>query len=132
MMPPERAEQLRLWHEEAYQEQRASPPVRMHFMGLDLQIDEDVFAPHPDEGGSDPFHQTVADQVRPGERVLDMGTGTGVSGILAARAGAEVFATDVNPRAVECARANAERNGVAGKVTFAVGDLFENVTGSST
>jgi hypothetical protein len=47
----------------------------MTFMGLDLQIAEDVFAPHPDRDGSDPFHQAVADEVRPGERVLDMGPG---------------------------------------------------------
>jgi release factor glutamine methyltransferase len=129
MMSPERAEQLRAWHEEAYRDQRASLPTQMRFMGLDLQLDEDVFAPHPDEDGSAPFHQAVADQARPGERVLDMGTGCGVSGILAARAGAEVVATDVNPRSVECARANAERNGVADRVHFVVGDLFERVEG---
>lgn len=129
MMPRERADQLRDWHEQAYQEQRASQPTRMRFMGLDLEIDEDVFAPHPDENGSDPFHQAVADQAHAGKRVLDMGTGSGVSGILAARQGAVVVATDVNPRSVECARANAERNGVAARITFAVGDLFENVAG---
>lgn len=129
MMPEERAEQLRQWHEQAYQEQRSGLPTRMRFMGLDLHIDEDVFAPHPDEDGSDPFHQTVEDEARAGERVLDMGTGSGVSGILAARQGAEVVATDVNPKSVKCARANAERNGVAGRITFAVGDLFEKVKG---
>lgn len=52
-----------------------------------------------------------------------------MSGILAARQGAEVVATDVNPKAVACARANAERNGVAERITFAVGDLFVRVEG---
>ena len=61
--------------------------------------------------------------------LLDMGTGSGVSGILAARKGALVVAVDVNPMAVACARQNAKRNGVADKMTFAVADVFEGVEG---
>jgi 16S rRNA (guanine1207-N2)-methyltransferase len=52
----------------------------------------------------------------PGERVLDLGCGWGVVGILAASiVGSEnVVMTDIDARAVKVARQNAERNQVAG------------------
>ncbi|MGQ9788241.1 MAG: HemK2/MTQ2 family protein methyltransferase [Candidatus Hadarchaeaceae archaeon] len=71
----------------------------------------------------------VADnlEVKCGERVLELGTGCGILAILAAKAGAMVLATDVNPVALECARVNAIENGVSGKIDFRCGDLFEPV-----
>jgi release factor glutamine methyltransferase len=40
-----------------------------------------------------------------------------------------VVAVDVNPQAVVCARQNADRNGVADSMTFAVTDVFDGVEG---
>ncbi len=49
-----------------------------------------------------------------GRRVLEIGTGSGVIGLYAARLGASaVVATDIDPLAIEVARLNAERLGVA-------------------
>ncbi|MDX1612043.1 MAG: HemK2/MTQ2 family protein methyltransferase [Candidatus Thermoplasmatota archaeon] len=48
--------------------------------------------------------------IEPGQRALDIGTGTGLLALLLARQGARVVATDVNPLALQLARANAERN----------------------
>src|SRR5207245_6786718 len=59
-----------------------------------------------------------------------MGTGSGVSALLAARRGAEVVAVDINLTAVECAKSNAERNGLMDPITFVVGDIFEGVEGT--
>jgi methylase of polypeptide subunit release factors len=59
-----------------------------------------------------------------GRRALDVGTGTGVLAFVLARAGAQVDATDVEPRAVACARENALRLGLAGRVEAALADLF--------
>lgn len=59
-----------------------------------------------------------------GRRALDVGTGTGVLAFVLARAGARVVATDVEPRAVACARENAERLGLAGAVEVVEADLF--------
>lgn len=50
--------------------------------------------------------------------VLDIGTGTGVLAIAAARAWrARVIATDIDPVATEIARANARRNAVSGYIS---------------
>ena len=47
-----------------------------------------------------------------GRRVLDLGTGTAVLAIAAARRGARVVAVDIDPLAIDAARANAARNDV--------------------
>ena len=64
----------------------------------------------------------------PGLKVMDLGCGCGVVGIVAAKkCGAEnVWMSDVDAGAVEIARKNAERNGVPG-VHCAISDGFENV-----
>jgi SAM-dependent methyltransferase len=46
-------------------------------------------------------------QIKPGEKVLDVGTGTGVVAITAARAGARVTALDLTPELLATARENA-------------------------
>jgi release factor glutamine methyltransferase len=66
---------------------------------------------------------------RPGERVLEIGSGAGLAAVLAARAGAHVIATDIRPEAVECTRENAIRNGVADLVEVRLGDGFAPVAG---
>jgi release factor glutamine methyltransferase len=66
---------------------------------------------------------------RPGERVLEIGTGIGLAAILAARAGCRVVATDIVPAAVDCARENAVLNGVGDRVDVRLGDCFAPVSG---
>lgn len=59
-------------------------------------------------------------QVRPAQRVLDVGCGTGVVAITAARAGAKVSGLDLTPALLERARENASMAGV--DVDFIEGD----------
>jgi release factor glutamine methyltransferase len=66
---------------------------------------------------------------RDGEDMLEIGAGTGLAAVLAARAGCRVVATDVVPEAVACARANAARNGVGDRVEVLQGDCYEPVSG---
>ncbi len=62
-----------------------------------------------------------------GCRVLDLGTGSGIGAITAARWAREVVAVDINPVAVRCAGANVLLNHVEDQVTVREGDLFEPV-----
>ena len=64
-----------------------------------------------------------------GCRVLDVGTGSGIGAITAARWAREVVAVDINPVAVRCAGANALLNSVEDRVIVREGDLFEPVNG---
>jgi len=55
----------------------------------------------------------LARNLRPGERVLDYGCGSGILAIAAARLGAgETFGVDVDPQAIVASRANARANDV--------------------
>jgi len=57
--------------------------------------------------------------IRPGDRVLDVGAGSGILAIAAARLGAvHVLAVESDPVAIPTARENLERNGVAESVTL--------------
>ena len=66
---------------------------------------------------------------RPFERALDLGTGSGVEALLAARHGQTVVATDVNPRALEYAALSARLNGLS--LDLREGSLFEPVVGET-
>ncbi|HUC71581.1 MAG TPA: 50S ribosomal protein L11 methyltransferase [Stellaceae bacterium] len=63
-----------------------------------------------------------------GKRVLDVGTGSGVLALAAARAGAEsVIAADINPNAALSAAENARANGVGDRVAALCSDLLSAV-----
>lgn len=63
--------------------------------------------------------------LKEGASVLELGTGTGVlAAVLARRGAVRVTATDVNPRAVACARANLDRLGVGERCEVVEADLW--------
>ncbi len=68
----------------------------------------------------------IEDELRPGDRVLDVGIGSGILATAAALLGAAaVDGVDVEPVAVRSARGNAARNGVASIVRVAEGSIGE-------
>jgi release factor glutamine methyltransferase len=62
-----------------------------------------------------------------GARVLDLGTGSGINALFAARLGAKVVATDINPEAARCVLINALAHHLESQLETRVGDLFEAV-----
>lgn len=65
-------------------------------------------------------------RVRPGDTFLDVGTGSGLHAVLAAKLGARrVYATDISPAALRLARENARRNGVGHLCRFLLGSLVD-------
>lgn len=70
----------------------------------------------------------LEERLRPGDVVADIGTGSGILAIAAARVGAGcVQAIDDDPIAVSVAAANVRANAVADRVTVTAGDLLEPV-----
>lgn len=90
--------------------------------GIDIAEDPDVYPPSDDS-----ILLVESLDVRPGERVLEVGCGSGVVSIHCAVNGCDVAAVDVNPKAVALARRNAEANGVSFPISES--DVYENVDG---
>lgn len=69
--------------------------------------------------------QAPIPEIDGGAEVFDLGTGTGVlAAVLARRGAARVVATDINPRAVDNARENMQRLGLADRVQVLEANLF--------
>lgn len=100
---------------------------RVYFGDYVFVVDENVYEPAED---SFLFAENL--EVGAGECVLDMGTGCGILGILAAKKARDVVAVDVNPYAVRCAKENAALNSVRGKMGFVQGDLYTWLSGKAT
>ena len=127
MMSDVDVERIRRWHDRAYREAVAEAGDRSRtfgYLGLTVTVPPDVM---PVTSASHVLGEAVVSEIGPGERVLDMGCGSGINAILAARSGARVVAVDVNPNALEAAARNAERNGVS--VDVRESDLFQAVRG---
>ncbi|WP_285499653.1 methyltransferase [Actinokineospora sp. NBRC 105648] len=124
-MDAEHAERIRRWHASVVIDSAYQSELALDYLGAFLVIPGDV---HPITGVSHLLGEAVLAEVRPGDRVLDMGTGCGVNAVLAARTAGEVVAVDVNPAAVEAARANVERNGL-GNVVVRHSDVYSAVEG---
>lgn len=125
---PEAAERIRRWHESAYAAGRAEGRSERTFdyLGRTIVVPPGV---QPITPVSFLLGEAVLAEAREDDRVLDMGTGSGVNAILAASVAHQVVAVDINPAAVEAARRNAELNGVADRVQVGLSDVFASVEG---
>jgi release factor glutamine methyltransferase len=87
-------------------------PRRVVVDGLDLIVETGVF--HPTIFYSTGvLSRSLARIPLTGRTFLDLGTGTGRIALTAARAGAVVTASDINPSAIANATRNAEHNGLS-------------------
>jgi len=92
---------------------------KVFFEDYAFNVNENVYEPAED---SFLFAENLS--ANRGDHVLDLGTGCGILGAVAAAKAARVVATDINPYAVRCARNNARLNHVLDKMLFVQGDLF--------
>jgi release factor glutamine methyltransferase len=89
------------------------------FWSLDFEVTPDVLIPRPE---TELVVEEALDIVKreSRSRFIDVGTGSGVLAIVLAKESpsARVVATDVSAGALKVARRNAERHGVADRITF--------------
>ncbi len=102
---------------------------RREFWGLDFEVSHDVLIPRPEtelivEG------VCAARPVRENVRVIvDVGTGSGCLAVALAHefGTAHVIAVDISAAALAVARRNADRHGVANRISFVQSDLLEGL-----
>lgn len=90
---------------------------RFQNQSITLEINSKIFPPSK-------FGQLYGHYVKvfPNEKVIDIGTGSGILAILASKLGGNVYATDTSQEAIETTTRNAHRNNVELKLT--VGEYF--------
>jgi release factor glutamine methyltransferase len=98
---------------------------RVH--GMPLLIVPSVFNPKVPRTGEFLAAQIDSRWVGEDFEILDMGTGSGVCALQAAKYARRVVAVDINPAAVRCTRLNALLNQVEDRVDVRHGDLFDPV-----
>lgn len=107
---------------------------RKEFWSLSLDVSSAVLVPRPE---TETIVEAVLDFVVRGGlrlerlRILDVGTGSGalMLALLTELTNATGIATDISPAAIEVARANAERLGLAKRCGFVVCNIAGGVTG---
>lgn len=148
-LPARATSAFRAWVER----RRAGEPIQYiageaEFYGLSFRVNSAVLIPRPETehlvervielaGGLEKQH--IAKQRIAKLRIADVGTGSGAIAVALASKlpaalastlpAALIHATEISPAALAVARGNAERNGVAHRVTFHQGDLLAPVAG---
>lgn len=101
------------------------------FFLLDFEVSPDVLIPRPET------ELLVTEALNRSKgiaapRLLDIGTGSGCIAVSMAKQlkSARVTASDISPKALEVARRNARRHGVAERIRFVEGDLLSPFSSS--
>lgn len=97
--------------------------------GVPILVTPSVFNPRLLRTGAYFAAHIDAGVVMAGAEVLDMGTGSGVCAVFAARFARRVVAVDINGAAVRCATLNALLNHSEQRIEVRHGDLFAPVAG---
>ena len=101
---------------------------RKEFWSLEFDVDPGVLIPRPDtETLVEACLDVAKDFSSPAPRILEIGTGSGAVGVALATElpACRLVATDISAEALRTARANARRNGAAGRIAFLRCNLLE-------
>ncbi len=92
----------------------------INYLGMEFQTCKNVYEP-----AEDTFLLAENLIVKNSDRILEIGTGTGIIAITASKHADEVIAVDINEYAVACARENSKIN--QSNIDVRLGDLFDPV-----
>ncbi len=117
------------WRYRLFQKKRLEDFALEQLDGLPVLVTPGVLNPRLMRTGAFFASQLHPELVAPDAEVLDMGTGSGVCALFAARQARRVVAVDINPVAVRCTRINVLMNRLEDKIEVLQGDLFAPVAG---
>ena len=104
-------------------ERHVGESTEVECCGMKIMVDQGVYQT---SGDSELMAESV--KITHNENFLEIGCGTGVVSIVLAKQAAQGIGVDINDRAVENSKRNAEAQGVT-NVTFFISNVFEKVEG---
>jgi len=114
--------------QEALQRRKKREPLQYilghwYFYGLRFELNRDCLCPRED---TELLVDLAIELVPQGARVIDIGTGSGAIAValLCARKDLTAVLCDISEGALDCARINAQKNGVADRCTFVCVDAL--------
>lgn len=117
--------------QEAKQKKFRSVPangITINYLGKKFTVYRNVFWPYEDS-----MLLVQKYVIKPGERVLDVGTGCGVIAVFSACKGAtKVVAVDISPAAVRATKKNAQIHGFSKIIDARRSDLFDKLRAGET
>jgi release factor glutamine methyltransferase len=107
---------------------------RREFYSMEFRVTPDVLIPRPETEFLVIAVLDALGRLPAAKHVADIGTGSGAIAVAVAKHAPEVHVTavDTSSAAIEVARANAERHGVAARIEFVESDLFDAVAADKT
>ncbi len=104
-------------------ERHTSESMEVERCGMTIIVDTGVFQT---DGDSELMAESV--RIEKDESFLEVGCGSGIVSLVVAQKAASGIGVDINERAVECSKRNAQAHNIT-NVEFLRSDVFENVTG---
>ena len=104
------------------------------FYSLSFSVNHHVLIPRPETEG---LVMETIDRIPAGNgqpiRIADVGTGSGIIAVTLAKhvTHAQIVALEISEAALDVARTNAERHGVADRIDFRISDLMAEATGDA-
>ncbi len=74
--------------------------------------------------------ENVLKEVKRNDKVLDIGTGSGIQAIFAASKSTKIIATDINIWALKCAKINIRKYNMQNKISLIRSNLFSKIIGT--
>lgn len=99
--------------------------AKSFYKDIVIEVRPDVYEPRED---SILIAEAIENELKNGEKkVLEIGCGSGLLSIIAAKRDCDVTSVDIDEKALECARDNAKTNNI--RINFLRSDIFSSVSG---
>ena len=118
---------IKKWHTRTLVQLRFMQNKEIKILGKKFIVLPGVFPPiFPD---SIILAKNILKEVKKNDRVLDIGTGSGIQAIFAASKSNEIVATDISNKALKCAEFNIKKYKFQQKICLKKSNLFSKISG---
>lgn len=130
LLPKEEIKKRKIWQNKVFSELVKIKNERIvNILGINIHVLKGVFAPLWED--SRLLAGSIKNSISRKDKVLDLGSGSGIQAVLCALNGAKVTAVDINPESIKCITYNTKKLCLDNKITIKKSDLFDAISNKS-